>query len=394
MRSLFLLVVFGLGTTVQAQETCPMSLERAGTSDPSYVTPDVSLFPASEVNVTRTIPVFFHVVQGSTNTTSLDIPRLQQQVDLLNWRFATPPRQPGGPDWTVPRYRFTLAGADRVVNDAWAAGVNYDLPDSTGEYAMKELLAVDPARVLNVYVVRTLKNAEIQDVPGEPQPPPYDIRGYALFPFPFEYGGERGRFPVDTLPERQFSSRWGILIHPDYFPGGAANTDGTTLVHEVGHQLGLIHTEDGGCAVAASDCRLSGDFVCDTPPTRSWPSCNGRPMCGQVEPLGDNVMYSTSTNECRTMFTNATPAVPPTPDLVGQVWRTAMMGAVYKPALGEPGVLPTMPSVQASRQTGTSYTTVVERRVLGGTWQTSPADLVVGAPLVVASGVEVRVAPG
>ena len=72
-----------------------------------------------------------------------------------------------------------------------------------------------------------------------------------------------------------------------------------------------------------------------------------------------------------------------------------MFGAVFKPAFGEPGVLPTLPSVPPSQQTGPSYTTVVERRLLSGTWATEPgADLLVEAPLVIDPGVEVRVAPG
>ena len=81
----------------------------------------------------------------------------------------------------MPRYQFTLAGASRVVNDTWATeGVNYSRPVSAGEYDMKALLAVNPARVLNVYVVYAVKD---QLPVGPPKPlPPAPVRGYSLFP--------------------------------------------------------------------------------------------------------------------------------------------------------------------------------------------------------------------
>ncbi|MCC5945321.1 MAG: hypothetical protein JJT94_10320, partial [Bernardetiaceae bacterium] len=67
-----------------------------------------------------------------------------------------------------------------------------------------------------------------------------------------------------------------------YFPGAAANVDGTvmlatqiaptstTLPHEIGHALALFHTFQGstgiGVCPANDDCTTDGDRVCDTDP--------------------------------------------------------------------------------------------------------------------------------
>ena len=78
-----------------------------------------------------------------------------------------------------------------------------------------------------------------------------------------------------------------------------------TLIHEVGHYVGLYHVFQGidYCGEEESDCQAVNDRVCDTPPTKVNWSCEN-PIC----PTG---AYNYETNNhmdyyvdsCRTTFT-------------------------------------------------------------------------------------------
>ena len=72
----------------------------------------------------------------------------------------------------------------------------------------------------------------------------------------------------------------GSLCGYAYFPSGTLQSEtvlmknscaknGSTLSHEVGHTLGLPHTQGFGSTtnelVNGSNCEVSGDFICDTP---------------------------------------------------------------------------------------------------------------------------------
>src|SRR5688572_15525452 len=82
-----------------------------------------------------TIPVHFHVLSASNGTgANVSDAMLQQQIDVLNDRFAATP------------FRFQLASVDHTTNDAW-----YGMQDGASERAAKTALRRGGAGDYNVY---------------------------------------------------------------------------------------------------------------------------------------------------------------------------------------------------------------------------------------------------
>ncbi len=113
-------------------------------------------------------------------------------------------------------------------------------------------------------------------------------------------------FPTSNLPGLNFTPssaiRDGVTVDYLFFgtgPGTAANTNGRTTTHEVGHYLGLRHIwGDGGCEV--------DDFVLDTPnqdnPNNSI--CNDNPSrfsCGNNNMIQNYMDYTP--DPCMNLFT-------------------------------------------------------------------------------------------
>ena len=133
---------------------------------------------------------------------------------------------------------------------------------------MKSELAVDPARFVNVYTCKLAL--------------PY-IAGYGTLP--------------DEFPEAD--PQHGVVIDYGAVPGSAAPLDlGHTLVHELGHYFGLLHTFQGGCVDP-------GDGISDTPAEASPAhGCDiGRDTCPQAgaDPINNFMDYSE--DECTDRFT-------------------------------------------------------------------------------------------
>lgn len=166
-------------------------------------------------NTSVVIPVVFHVVMRRNGRFGVSDQQVDDQIELLNDAMAG------------TGYSFTLREIQRHRNNKFASKCDR----TPVERKMKRKYAVDIETTLNVYSCR----------PGG------GILGYAYLP--------------SDLPEQD--TRHGVVILFSSMPGGNAvpYNQGDTLVHEVGHYLGLLHTFDP----EPNGCREPGDRVADTP---------------------------------------------------------------------------------------------------------------------------------
>ncbi|MEZ5333238.1 MAG: zinc metalloprotease [Thermoanaerobaculia bacterium] len=179
-----------------------------------------SLAPSAGKGHKTVVPVAMHVVRRDAEEGDVSDEAIEAQMRVLNRAYRK------------SAFRFELASVDRTDRKRWfhrclAFGNGGGLRRPYRK--MTRRLAVDPAATLNVYTCDLLDQ---------------DVLGFAMFPWFF-----LGESPHD-----------GVVIDYRTVPdGGAVPYDaGDTLVHEVGHWLGLYHTFQDGCAAP-------GDEVDDTP---------------------------------------------------------------------------------------------------------------------------------
>lgn len=221
-----------------------------------------------------TIPVAVHVLTDG-NAGDVSDARITAQIDTLNSAFS------------AYGYRFALALVQRVDNADWYQGLTLG---SSEESAMKEALALNPARVLNLYTASL----------------GLDYLGWATLP---EAGAESDR-------------QQGVVLLDESLPGGnaAPYNLGHTGTHEVGHWVGLFHTFSGGCS-------SNNDGVADTPQERSGASgCPvGRDSCPAdpgLDPIHNYMDYSD--DACMTEFTPG--QVARARSIMGQLRPTVVSG--------------------------------------------------------------------
>ena len=191
------------------------------------------------------VETYFHVISDIEGSNVLvSDAQLQQQLDVLNDSYS-----PHG-------FSFSLKGTTRTDNPIWyTASIS-----STEQSDMKKALRMGGASTLNVYFNKQ-----------------ESLLGYANLPEDYE-----------DFPEED-----GVVINEGSLPGGEITgyNEGKTLVHEVGHWLGLEHTFRLGC-------NTKGDEIDDTPreriptkgcPSRSKDSC---PFRAGVDPIHNYMDYS------------------------------------------------------------------------------------------------------
>jgi len=195
------------------------------------------------------IPVYFHVIHDSNGAGNISDSVIAEQINVMNAAFNFSALG-AGESWT-----FTLAQTTHTTNGTWYRAT----PSSGAETQMKNALHQGSMDDLNVYT--GINNGQ--------------FLGWATFPT--SGGGGRGG---------AVNKKDGVVIANDSVPGGSFPYDeGDTLVHEVGHWMGLYHTFQGGCST-------SGDLVADTPAEQSpaWGCPIGRNSC--VLQAGDDPIHN------------------------------------------------------------------------------------------------------
>lgn len=162
------------------------------------------------------VPVAFHIITNKKGEGQLSnmTAKIGDQINLLNKVY------------NQFNIAFKLVSIDITVNDSWFTNASY-YTDKNALNQMTSTLSKTPSSIMNVYTLGS------QKVLGEATYPWYDEKGTS---------GDYVVINYNTLPGG-----------PGTFFEGKYN-QGKTLVHEVGHFLGLFHTFEGG------------DFECNTNP--------------------------------------------------------------------------------------------------------------------------------
>jgi len=114
------------------------------------------------------------------------------------------------------------------------------------------------------------------------------ILGQTEFPFNVQEDSPEHIVVVSSLGMRGYASRFGTTKLYD---------EGDTVVHEIGHGLGLYHTFETGCATWGG-----GDWVKDTNPERlPHYNCDVDMSCGFEDPVHNFMDYSP--DKCMVGFT-------------------------------------------------------------------------------------------
>ncbi len=204
------------------------------------------------------IPIVFHVISKTSGTGNISTQRIYDQVEVLNEDYRAMAGTLGsqGNDSMI---QFELQDITRTVNNTWYQD------SASSEKAFKNALGWDTDKYLNVYT---------NDAGG--------YLGYA------------------TLPQEDAGTALdGIVLLHEVIGGrdlaGAGEYDqGRTLVHEMGHYLGLLHTF--GSTYGYDGCYTgytAGDLIADTnSENTAHYGCSQTSSCGTLDPIHNYMNYT------------------------------------------------------------------------------------------------------
>lgn len=155
------------------------------------------------------VPVHIHLIRESNGNSALTLAQIQAELDSVNYYYNN-----------AGLIFIECIAAEMIDEDTM---YNYE-----SSFHQSELLTNhQTANVLNLYFANTVSLNQTA------------VCGYAWYP-----GG----------PDAAFIS-------------GSCATNGSTLAHEIGHYMGLMHTHGGSSdeLVDGSNCSSEGDMICDTP---------------------------------------------------------------------------------------------------------------------------------
>jgi len=209
-----------------------------------------------------TIPVVVHVISKTDGTGNLSDARIQRQIQVLNEDYAARTGTLGANGFNT-KIQFELVETTRTVNDTW-----YN--DGNAESTYKAALGRDQSKFCNIYT---------NSASG--------YLGYAYFP----------QSNAGTLD--------GIVVYWEAFGGRdegfSIYNQGRTLVHEMGHYLGLYHTFQGGST--CNNTYTGGDLIVDTPPeSEAHYNCVQTTTCSTDDPIHNYMNYTP--DACMDRFTS------------------------------------------------------------------------------------------
>ncbi len=197
-----------------------------------------------------TIPVVFHIISKTDGTGELSDQRIIDQVEVLNEDYRAISGTLGELGFDT-KIEFVLAGITRTVDDKW-------FRDKGAEKKYKPALAWDPNLYCNIYT--------------------NSASGYLGYSYLAQTGAGEWYDGIVLLYESVGGRDNGFYPYDQ----------GRTLVHEMGHYLGLLHTFSGCC-----NDYTCGDLIVDTEMENiAHYYCDQTYTCDTPDPIHNYMNYT------------------------------------------------------------------------------------------------------